>query len=103
VSQSGVNVRADGVFEIDGRMTFQTAPDLLPKSAQWLNGAAGAVTIDLGSVTLADSAGLALMLEWLEQARAAQRELTFVSLPEQMQRLVKVSGLEDVFAGKSFS
>jgi len=50
-----------------------------------------AVTIDLGKVTLADSAGVALLLEWLQQARIARRSLKFVGVPEQIRHLINVS------------
>lgn len=89
--------RRDGVFEVSGRMTFQTVPQFLARTAVWLNDSAGAVTIDLGQVALADSAGLALMLEWLRQARVVKRELKFINPPEQVRHLIRVSGLNEVF------
>jgi phospholipid transport system transporter-binding protein len=78
-------------------MTFQTVPEFLGHSAVWLKDAKGMITVDLAKVSLADSAGLALMLEWLEQAQAAKRELKFVNIPEQVKHLIDVSGLGQVF------
>ena len=60
-------------------------------TARWLNDTDGAVTVDLAKVTLADSAGVALMLEWLEQARIVKRELKYINLPEQVKHLIDVS------------
>jgi len=94
---NGLVSRGDGVFEASGRMTFQTVPQFLASTAIWLNDTTGAVTIDLGKITLADSAGVALMLEWLREARVAKRKLEFVNFPEQVQHLIRVSGLSDVF------
>ncbi len=97
MSENGFHTRDDGVFELSGRMTFQTVPQFLTHTAVWLNDSNGSVVIDLSKVTLADSAGVALMLEWLRQARIAKRDLTFVNFPEQVQHLISVSGLSNVF------
>jgi phospholipid transport system transporter-binding protein len=48
-------------------------------------------------VTLTDSAGLALMIEWLQLARAAKHEIVFTNIPEQMRDLIRVNGLTQVF------
>ena len=97
MNENGLVARHDGVFEVSGRMTFQTVPQFLTHTAVWLNDHAGAVTMDLSKVTLADSAGLALMLEWLRQARAVGRDLKFINFPQQVRDLVRVSGLNQVF------
>lgn len=84
-----------GAYEIRGLLTFTTVPDLLPHSASWL-GKDGPVTVDLQQVTRADSAGLALMIEWLRQARAGNTELLFTHIPSQLATLIRVSGLQDL-------
>jgi anti-anti-sigma regulatory factor len=37
------------------------------------------------------------MIEWLQRARAAQREMVFANIPEQVQQLIRVNGLQEVF------
>lgn len=101
MNQNGFNARENGVFEISGQVTFQTVPQFLSHTDQWLHDPAPAVTIDMHSVTLADSAGLALMLEWTQLARAAKRQLSFVNIPPQMHELIRVNGLEQVFEPQS--
>jgi phospholipid transport system transporter-binding protein len=49
------------------------------------------------AVTLVDSAGLALMIEWLQLARSANRDIGFTNIPGQMRDLIRVNGLEQVF------
>jgi len=97
VTANGFAARDNGVFALSGRMTFQTVPQFLAHTDEWLQSGAKTVTIDMQGVTLADSAGLALMLEWLQRARAAGRELVFTNLPEQLRQLIHVSGLHQVF------
>lgn len=51
----------------------------------------------MGGVTQADSAGLALMIEWLQMARDGKRELVFANIPEQVSELIRVNGLQQMF------
>jgi len=97
VTGNGFTARDGGVVEVSGRMTFQTVPQFLAHTDEWLRSGTGKVTIDMHGVTLADSAGLALMLEWLEMARAAKREIVFTNIPEQTRDLIHVNGLQRVF------
>lgn len=97
MTDNGFMVRDNGVFALSGRMTFQTVPQFLAHTDEWLQSGAQNVTIDMQGVTLADSAGLALMLEWLQRARVANRQLVFTNLPEQMRDLISVNGLQQVF------
>ena len=94
---NGFSARDQGTFALSGQMTFQTVPLFLARTDEWLQGDARTVTIDMQGVTLADSAGLALMLEWLQRARAAGREMVFTNIQDQVRDLIRVSGLTQVF------
>jgi len=97
VTGNGFSARDQGTFALSGQMTFQTVPLFLARTDEWLQGDARTVTIDMQGVTLADSAGLALMLEWLQRARAAGREMVFTNIQDQVRDLIRVSGLTQVF------
>ena len=97
MTENSFTVRDNGVFALSGRMTFQTVPQFLAHTDEWLQSGTHEVTIDMHGITLADSAGLALMLEWLQRARVANRQLVFTNLPEQMRHLISVNGLRQVF------
>jgi phospholipid transport system transporter-binding protein len=97
VSENGITVLGDGVFEMNGQVTFQSVPQFLAHTDKWLRDAAGNVKIDMHGVTHADSAGLALLIEWLHLARSAKREIVFTNMPEQMRDLIRVNGLTQVF------
>ena len=94
---NGFAARDNGAFMLSGRMTFQTVPQFLAHTNEWLQDGAKTVTIDLQGVTLADSAGLALLLEWLQRARGAGREMVFTNIPDQVRDLIRVNGLTQVF------
>jgi phospholipid transport system transporter-binding protein len=97
VSDCNVAARGDGVIEVSGRVTFQTVPHCLSQAAAWFEQASADMTVDLAKVALVDTAGVALMLEWLAVAQAKQRKLKFVNLPEQVRHLIGVSGLNKAF------
>lgn len=54
------------------------------------------VRVDLAQVGRCDSAGVALLVEWLRQAQARGLSLTFVNIPAQMRAIIQVADLEDV-------
>lgn len=90
--------RPDGTFELKGPLTFATVPQLIAHGAAWREArAAEDITIDMGQISKADSAGLALMVEWLRLGRETGSALRFVNIPEQLRRLIRVSGLENLF------
>ena len=97
MSDSRFIAGSDGVHKISGHMTFETVPDLLAHTAVWVTSGDKAITLDLQQVTHVDSAGMALMMEWLRRAKAAGRELQFVNLPEQARNLIRISGLKGAF------
>ncbi|MCR4301193.1 MAG: STAS domain-containing protein [Sulfuricaulis sp.] len=101
MSENGLVSRGDGVFGISGSLTFQTVPRYQNQAESLLQGGGQPVTIDLQGVTQADSAGLALMIEWLQMARAAKHELVFANIPEQMRDLIRVNGLQQLFSLKN--
>jgi phospholipid transport system transporter-binding protein len=86
-----------GAYLVDGELSFATVPDLLERGrAVFAGGSSGPLELNLGGVTRVDSAGLALLIEWLKVARRARRSIVYVNVPEQMMAMARVSGLEGV-------
>jgi phospholipid transport system transporter-binding protein len=85
---------------VSGALTFDTVPGLYHGSTGWFAGH-GELVIDLAEVTRADSAGLALLIEWLRRARTAGCRLRFTGIPAQVQTLVRVNGLQDALLSDS--
>jgi phospholipid transport system transporter-binding protein len=79
---------------VSGPVTLANAAGLLEQGRQHL--AEGVRSVDLGEVTELDSALLALALAWLRDARAAKREIAFANLPEGLQTLSRLYGVEDL-------
>jgi len=55
-----------------------------------------AAVIDLAGVTASDSAGLALLIDWLSVAKNAGRTLRFENVPSQLQQLARLSEVEEL-------
>jgi phospholipid transport system transporter-binding protein len=53
-------------------------------------------TVDLSGITSGDSAGVAVLVEWLSAAAARRASLTFESVPQQMLAIARISDLEDL-------
>lgn len=91
--EAQATAQGDGVLAVRGALTFHTVPDLFRQSSAWMQKSSGLVTIDLKDVQRADSAGLALLVEWLHLARGKGRDVRFVNVPEQVRSLSRVNGL----------
>jgi phospholipid transport system transporter-binding protein len=83
---------------VTGALTFETVPDLYQNSSSWFEGT-GELVFDLAQVERTDSAGLALLIEWLRRAQAANRTLRFANIPTQVQTLIRINGLQDALLG----
>lgn len=80
---------------VEGELDAENVPARLKRSADWFE--RGRVTrIDLGGVSRADSAGVALLLEWIRDAREEQATLEFVNAPRQMRAIIDFCGLGEV-------
>jgi phospholipid transport system transporter-binding protein len=82
-----------GLFIVDGDLTFATIDKKTVKSFDFLN-TTKLATIDLSRVTCTDSAGLALMIEWIKYTRHHRIQLHFKNIPEQLRKLAKLSGFD---------
>ena len=82
-----------GHFIVDGDLTFATIDKQTVKSFAFLTKARH-ITIDLGQVSCTDSAGLALMIEWIKYTRAHRTQIAFKNIPEQLLNLAKLSGFD---------
>lgn len=82
-------------FVLRGELTFATVMGLSRSSSAqlWQD---GAVTLDLAGVTRTDSAGLALLVEWIRIARRKGKSIQFRNIPEQMMAVAQVAGIADL-------
>ena len=95
VSNFELNQTADGAFELIGEMSFETAAQILKSSEQSF--AQHAETqVNLSQVSKADSAGLALLLEWKAQARNRNAVIRFAAVPDSLLAIAKTTEVSDL-------
>jgi phospholipid transport system transporter-binding protein len=85
----------DGRFALRRELTFATVSELLAESEP-LFSAHSSVTIDMRDVPETDSAGLALLVEWLSLAQRDGRELRYENLPAQILTMARISEVDDL-------
>jgi phospholipid transport system transporter-binding protein len=83
----------DGHFTLSGEMSFDTAERILEASEQPFEEHTR-LEIDLSGVTLSDSAGLALLLEWVTWANHTVREIRFSGMPERVLAIAKTTEVD---------
>lgn len=84
---------APGKFIVDGDLTFSSMDKKTVSSFPFLT-SAKQVVMDLGGVGNADSAGLALLIEWLKYSRSKRVQLQLRNIPEAILNLAKLSGVD---------
>ncbi len=84
-----------GRVRLEGALDFTTVTDLLARGEPLLR-EAESLSIDLAGVETANSAGLALLLEWLDIARARRATLRYVNMPASLTRIAAFSNLRDL-------
>lgn len=86
-----------GRFVLDGELSFASAPLALKDTAKLFVSSSDKV-FDLGGIVRADSAGVALLLEWRRRAREAGVRLRYVNLPSQLQVIARVAGVDGILS-----
>jgi phospholipid transport system transporter-binding protein len=86
----------NGCIQVSGALNFATVSDLWNESLAYLN-KESELKFDFAGVTQANSAALALLLEWVKFAKQRGKSISFYQLPEQLQSIAKVSGVGGLF------
>lgn len=84
-------------FVISGPLSFTTVVPLWNKSLELFSGKAG-LHFDLNEVTSSNSAGVALLLEWVRFAKEYHRAIDFKNIPPQLHSIISVSGIEKLIS-----
>ncbi len=88
--------RSGDTVQVHGELDFDSVAHLWEATETLFQAAEPVCCIDLGGVQHSNSAGVALMVEWLGQARRRQWPLRFVNVPRQMRAIIEVADLETV-------
>jgi phospholipid transport system transporter-binding protein len=86
-------IQRSGHVAVDGDMTFSGIDKKISSAFEFLT-PTKQVTVDLSGVGNADSAGLALLIEWIKYARGKRVQLRIKNVPNQILNLAKLCGLD---------
>lgn len=84
-----------GRFALTGVMSFDTADRILDSSRRLFGDYSG-LEVDLSQVNDADSAGLALLLEWKAQANNCGGSISFVGIPKSLRAIAQTTEVSDL-------
>lgn len=85
----------EGRFALSGDMSFATAEQIL-RSSERSFANQHEIEVDMSGVQKTDSAGLALLLEWISSAARSGSSIRFVSIPEKVHLIAQTVEVEDL-------
>lgn len=100
MSRAQLESLGEGRFHVSGVLDATTATEILEQSESTF-AAAPQIEVDLGGVGESDSAGLALLIEWMRMARQSGRQIHFANVPAQIEALARISEVEDLICGSA--
>lgn len=95
-----VTLNAEGIVCVSGELSFNTVPALVLNNRDFFKNNNG-LDIDLANVSRADSAGVALLVEWQRQARKQNQSICFHHIPSQMLAIARLSGVDELLSLKT--
>ena len=91
----GISEPAAGRIVVTGELTFASAREARQLGLLVLESSRAAqLIIDCSGVTRADSAGLAVLLDWLAWGRRKSREVSLENLPASLVAIAKISEVD---------
>ena len=86
-----------GRFTVTGELSFASAATVFERSRKLFDDH-DRIEVDLSAVKYGDSAGLALLLEWVNWARYYVREIRYIGIPKQILAIARISEVEDMLS-----
>jgi len=90
MSVAQVQWQRDGLFQVSGDLSFDTVPEVWRQS-QGLFRDHPHLEIDLHGVLRVDSSAVALLLEWLADARRDRQSIAYLNPPAALLDIARVS------------
>jgi len=87
-----------GLWKAAGVLTFASVGAIHDETPSLTGRADGDVRLDLSGIEDADSAGLALLVQWIASSRSEGRSLTISGLPPRLENLARIGGVDGYFS-----
>ena len=89
MARYSVTSLGDGHYSLSGKLDFESVPDLLEESLQWFQNGEN-ISIDFDGVESANSAGMAVLIEWKSIASAKNLSINYKNIPTTIEHLADV-------------
>jgi phospholipid transport system transporter-binding protein len=97
--RAAVSEPSSGRVVVDGELTFATAREARQVGLLVLESSrADRIVIDCAGVTRADSAGLAVLLDWLAWGRRKSRGIKLENLPASLLAIARISEVDELLS-----
>ena len=97
MSRARLEALGTGRFRVSGVLDATTATDILEQSEpRFAQAQEPQIEVDLGGVGESDSAGLALLIEWMRKAKQSGKKIHFANVPAGIEALARISEVEDL-------
>jgi phospholipid transport system transporter-binding protein len=93
MGQPSTITEQNGTLLVSGDLTFVTVMQLWNASLSLL-AQQSKLELDLSQVATSDSAGVALMIEWVKYAKQAKKLIRFQHIPAQLASIIAISGIK---------
>lgn len=95
--QASITKQSEDTYAIEGELNMQTVPAVSQELEKLFSGLKSTrITFDLASISRSDSAGVALLVDLMQQAKQAELTLSLSHLPSQMKAIAGISGLLEI-------
>lgn len=94
MAEARLQSQGEGRYSLSGEVAFSNVSALRQRSLSLFT--RGELELDLAGVERADSAALALLLEWMRQGRAVGYTIRYRNLPAQLLAIARASDLEEL-------
>ncbi len=95
MSEVGIQAVGDNQFVLSGPLSFTSVRGLWQRGQELFHEGA-AIHLDLKEVTHTDSAGLALLVEWVCVLQRAKGRLELRNVPQQLQVIARTSRMDEL-------
>ena len=83
-------VKVSGVIHVSNAMKLKAQGEAFIKAAQ------NSMVADLAGIEHSGSVGISILLAWMREAQAQDKEIVFKNIPGKMFDIARVSGLDEV-------
>ena len=98
MSRAEFSFTKSGHAKLKGVLDFNSVPDVHQTGCLAIEQSQAdiPIEIDLVQISFSDSAGLALLADWMRFAKKQQKTILYVNIPQQMRDIAQVSGILDL-------